>query len=139
LGALPKEKTELPREVVYGGSGGPRERALNWLPQTSSPSKRTSTPAPQPPPDDEPWPQPPTYDPGMIDEDPDDDTAPGPVSSAGDGSATRAVPRAFSTKGFWPAGRTGAGFDDPAWDASSDFVTFDEMLEVVGADKSDHS
>ena len=69
----------------------------------------------------------------------DDDTPPGPVSSAGDGSATRDVPRAFSPKAFWPAGRTGAGFDDPAWDASSDFVTFDEMLEVVGADESDQS
>jgi type IV pilus assembly protein PilQ len=146
LGALPKEKVHLPREIVYGGGGGSRQRALNWLPNTGSSSQRRSTPThqqPPPPRDDEPWPQP--ADQGMSGDDEghdDNDGGTGPVSSrwdAGDGSVTREVPRAFSTKGFWQAGRTGAGFDDPAWDDSSDFVTFDEMLEVVGTAGGDQS
>jgi hypothetical protein len=138
LGALPKEKTELPREIVYGSGSGSRQRALNWLPRTGGSNNQMSPPMQRQPE----WPvepsQPPA-DPGMSDDSHTDDSAPGPVSSIGSCSPTQSVPRAFSPKGFWPAGRTGAGFDDPALDDSSDFVTFEEMLEVVGADDSDQS
>jgi type IV pilus assembly protein PilQ len=138
LGALPKEKARLPHEIVYGGGSGSRQRALNWLPRTGGSNNQSSPPMHRQPD----WPvepsQPPA-DPGMGDDDQGDDSTPGPVSSIGTSSPTKDVPRAFSTKGFWPAGRTGAGFDDPALDDSSDFVTFEEMLEVVGADDSDQS
>jgi type IV pilus assembly protein PilQ len=139
LGPLPKEKAQLPHEIVFGASGGSRQRALNWLPQSSGSSRRSSPPSHQaaPPPPDERRPQPADQDTGGDSDDDDDHSDMGPVSSrwsGGDGSATREVPRAFSTKGFWQAGQTGAGFDDPAWDDSSDFVTFDEMMEVVGSD-----
>ncbi|MHC4303677.1 MAG: type II secretion system protein GspD [Planctomycetota bacterium] len=136
LGALPKEKAQLPREIVYGGSG-PRPRAFNWLPRTEGSNNQPSPPMHQPD-----WPaepSPPPADPGMSDDGHTDDSTPGPVSSIGPKSPAKEVPRAFSPKGFWPAGRTGAGFDDPAWDDSSDFVTFEEMLEIVGADDSDQS
>jgi type IV pilus assembly protein PilQ len=142
LGPLPKEKVELPREVAYGGGSGARRHALNWLPRTGG----TKAPVIRTPPapirqDDEPeWPEEPWTEPGNegpSHDDPDEDSATGPVSHSGDGGATRDVPKAFSPKGFWPAGRTGAAFDDPAWDGSSDFVTFDEMLEVVGTDEHD--
>jgi hypothetical protein len=139
LGSLPKEKAQLPHEIVYGSGSGSRQRALNWLPRTGGSDNQPSPPMHKQPQ----WPveppsQPPA-DPGMSDDRSADDSTPGPVSSIGTSSPTKDVPRAFSTKGFWPAGRTGAGFDDPAWDDSSDFVTFEEMLEVVGADGSDQS
>jgi type IV pilus assembly protein PilQ len=133
LGPLPKEKAALPREVAFGPGGASRS-ALNWLPATNGTGH--TTPAPQP------WPQA-HDDGGSVEDHPDADQGDdGPVSAIWDGSKqaeTKSYPRAFSDKGFWSAGQTGAGFDDPAFDDSSDFVTFEEMLEVAGSGDRDNS
>jgi type IV pilus assembly protein PilQ len=137
LGPLPRAKAAIPREIVYTDDGRATDRALNWLPRT------TGVGAPQSAPQYlEPWSDEPFVEPEPFDNEPDEEPATDPLSSAppiGDGSAARIVPQAFSAKGFWPAGRTGAGFDDPAFNGTSDFMTFDEMLEVTRPAEGDNS
>ena len=137
LGSLPKEKAGLPSEIAIGV--GPRRTTnLDWLPTPSGGAarhRRPTRPHDTPPPsggsstDD--WDD---FD-DDVDMDDDDFEEPGPVSRLPQVNQPQAreVPQAFSSKAFWAAGQTGASFDDPAWKSTSDFVTFEEMLDAAGA------
>lgn len=134
LGSLQGRRSAVPREVasIGGGIGRPDD----WFKSTTTVQQhRPDQPEVSANPfdwdlDDEP--QTPAVADGAattIDPEPD----PEPRAALPRPQGTQQMPhRIHSRQGFWQAGANPAGFDDPAWKQPFPFITFDDVVEVVG-------
>ena len=133
LGPLPRETSELPREVA--GIGGSRRAPMNWVPTAMpmQPAQPTQTQPEWPTQTQPAQPIQSGTDGGHSDAGTQIDTNPGPVSAAPGSGTTKGVPQISANPKFWQADHP-AGFDDPAWRQTVPFSTFDDVMDGNGND-----